>query len=35
VSPAAFAADEERLRTWRLVGELAGADASRAGVPRA
>ncbi len=23
VSPAAFATDEERLRTWRLVGELA------------
>jgi hypothetical protein len=23
VSPAAFATDEERLRTWQLVGELA------------
>jgi F420-dependent oxidoreductase-like protein len=29
VSPAAFATDEERLRTWRLVGDLAR-DASRA-----
>jgi alkanesulfonate monooxygenase SsuD/methylene tetrahydromethanopterin reductase-like flavin-dependent oxidoreductase (luciferase family) len=23
VSPAAFATDEERLRTWRLIGQLA------------
>jgi F420-dependent oxidoreductase-like protein len=29
VSPAAFATDEERLRTWRLVGELARDAASR------
>jgi F420-dependent oxidoreductase-like protein len=28
VSPAAFATDEERLRTWRLVGELARDAAS-------
>jgi len=30
VSPAAFATDEERLRTWQLVGELARDAASRA-----
>jgi alkanesulfonate monooxygenase SsuD/methylene tetrahydromethanopterin reductase-like flavin-dependent oxidoreductase (luciferase family) len=30
ISPAAFATDEERLRTWRLVGQLARAAASRA-----
>jgi alkanesulfonate monooxygenase SsuD/methylene tetrahydromethanopterin reductase-like flavin-dependent oxidoreductase (luciferase family) len=29
VSPAAFATNEERLRTWRLVGELARDAASR------
>jgi F420-dependent oxidoreductase-like protein len=29
VSPAAFATDEERLRTWRLVGQLAGDTAAR------
>ncbi len=34
VSPAAFAADEERLRTWRLVGELARDAASRASTVR-
>jgi len=33
VSPAAFATDEERLRTWRLVGELARAAASHASTP--
>jgi F420-dependent oxidoreductase-like protein len=35
VSPAAFATDEERLRTWRLVGELARDAASRASTTRA
>jgi alkanesulfonate monooxygenase SsuD/methylene tetrahydromethanopterin reductase-like flavin-dependent oxidoreductase (luciferase family) len=35
VSPAAFATDGERLRTWRLVGELARDAASRAQVPQA
>ena len=30
VSPAAFATDEERIRTWRLVGQLAR-DAGRRG----
>ncbi len=35
VSPAAFATDEERLRTWRLVGELARDAASRASTARA
>jgi F420-dependent oxidoreductase-like protein len=35
VSPAAFATDEERLRTWRLVGELARYAAGRASVARA
>ena len=29
ISPAAFATNEERLRTWRLVGELARDAASR------
>ena len=32
VSPAAFATDEERLRTWRLVGELARSS-SATGLP--
>jgi F420-dependent oxidoreductase-like protein len=35
VSPAAFATDEERLRTWRLVGELARDAAGRASTARA
>jgi hypothetical protein len=35
VSPAAFATDEERLRTWRLVGELALEAGSYASVPLA
>jgi F420-dependent oxidoreductase-like protein len=35
VSPAAFASDEERLRTWRLVGELARDAASRTSTARA
>jgi alkanesulfonate monooxygenase SsuD/methylene tetrahydromethanopterin reductase-like flavin-dependent oxidoreductase (luciferase family) len=30
VSPAAFATDEDRLRTWRLAGELARAAAGGA-----
>ena len=34
VSPAAFADDQERLRTWRLVGELARDAAGQARVPR-
>jgi F420-dependent oxidoreductase-like protein len=34
VSPVAFATDEDRLRTWRLVGELARDAASRARVPQ-
>jgi alkanesulfonate monooxygenase SsuD/methylene tetrahydromethanopterin reductase-like flavin-dependent oxidoreductase (luciferase family) len=34
VSPAAFATDEERLRTWRLVGELARDAASRTSAPQ-
>lgn len=35
VSPAAFATDEERLRTWRLVGELARDVVSRASTAQA
>jgi F420-dependent oxidoreductase-like protein len=35
VSPAAFSSDEERRRTWRLVGELARQSASLAGPPPA
>ena len=35
VSPAAFATDEERLRTWRLAGELARDAASHANAARA
>jgi len=34
VSPAAFATDEERLRTWRLVGELVRDAASRTRAPQ-
>jgi F420-dependent oxidoreductase-like protein len=34
VSPAAFATDEERLRTWQLVGELARDAAGRTSVPQ-
>jgi alkanesulfonate monooxygenase SsuD/methylene tetrahydromethanopterin reductase-like flavin-dependent oxidoreductase (luciferase family) len=32
VSPAAFATDEERIRTWRLVGQLARDAGRRGGV---
>ena len=35
ISPAAFATDEERLRTWRLVGELARQSGPRAAAPSA
>jgi F420-dependent oxidoreductase-like protein len=35
ISPAAFATDEERLRTWRLVGQLARDAAGRASAPAA
>ena len=35
ISPAAFATDEERLRTWRLVGELARQSDPRAAAPSA
>ncbi len=35
VSPAAFATDEERLRTWRLVGELARDAASHVNTAQA
>jgi F420-dependent oxidoreductase-like protein len=35
VSPAAFATDEERLRTWQLVGDLARQAASTARAPHA
>jgi len=35
VSPAAFATDEERLRTWRLVGDLAREAANSGSVPQA
>lgn len=34
VSPAAFATDEERARTWRLVGQLAHDAGSRGSVPQ-
>jgi F420-dependent oxidoreductase-like protein len=35
ISPAAFSTDEERLRTWRLVGDLARQSAPQAGAPSA
>ncbi|MGA2828940.1 MAG: TIGR03564 family F420-dependent LLM class oxidoreductase [Streptosporangiaceae bacterium] len=35
ISPAAFSTDEERLRTWRLVGELARQSVPHADAPSA